>query len=276
MTSNSKKYSDLKQRVLAGVIGATLIVSGIFFSAWTFFAVFFIIAIFTMLEFYKLVAQEEVRPLKYWGAFLGMAIYTMVFLVQKGLLESKYYLLLFPVIATMFLIKLYDERDRKPFSSIAFTVLGIVYVAVPMALLSIIAFSKGDYNPAIIFGIIFLHWASDTGAYFSGTAFGKTKLFERVSPKKSWEGSIGGGVLTVIVALVLAYYFPSISQLEWLLMATIVVVAGNYGDLVESLFKRSIQIKDSGTIIPGHGGFLDRFDGLLISIPFILILFKLL
>ena len=237
---------------------------------------FFIIAIFTLLEFYKLVAQEEVRPLKYWGAFLGLGIYSLVFLVQKGLLESRYYLLLFPAIAIMFLIKLYDEKDKKPFSGIAFTLLGIIYVAVPMALLSILAFSKGDYNPALIFGIIFLHWASDTGAYFAGTAFGKTRLFERVSPKKSWEGSIGGGVLTAVVALVLAHYFPSISQLEWLLMAAIVVVAGTYGDLVESLFKRSIQIKDSGTIIPGHGGFLDRFDGLLISIPFIVILFKFL
>ncbi len=164
MTSNSTKYSDLKQRVLAGVVGAALIVSGIFFSAWTFFAVFFIIAIFTLLEFYKLVEQEEVHPLKYWRTFLGLTVYTLVFLVEKNLIESKYYLILFPAIAIMFLIKLYDEKDKKPFSGIASTLLGIIYIAVPMSLLSVIAFSKGDYNPAIIFGIIFLHWASDTGA----------------------------------------------------------------------------------------------------------------
>ncbi len=276
MTSNSTKYSDLKQRVLAGVVGAALIVSGIFFSAWTFFAVFFIIAIFTLLEFYKLVGQEEVYPLRYWGTFLGLVIYALVFLAEKNLIESKYYVIFFPAVAIMFLIKLYDKKDKKPFSGIAFTILGIVYIAVPMSLLSVLAFSEGVYDPALIFGIIFLHWASDTGAYFAGTAFGKTRLFERISPKKSWEGSVGGAVLTGVVALVLAHYFPSISQLKWLLMAAIVVVAGTYGDLVESLFKRSIQIKDSGTIIPGHGGFLDRFDGLLISIPFIAILFKLL
>lgn len=276
MTSNSNKYSDLKQRVIAAVIGAVLIVSGIFYSAWTFFAVFFIISIFTLLEFYKLVKQNEVLPLKYWGTFLGLTIYTLVFLVEKNLIENKYYLILFPIIAVMFLIKLYERTDKKPFSGIAFTILGIVYIILPMSLLNVLAFSKGDYNPSLIFGIIFLHWASDTGAYFAGTAFGKTRLFERISPKKSWEGSIGGAALTGAVSLVLAHYFTSISQLEWLLMAAIIVIAGTYGDLVESLFKRSIQIKDSGTIIPGHGGFLDRFDGLLISIPFLVILLKLL
>ena len=124
-------------------------------------------------------------------------------------------------------------------------------------------------------GCLFLLWASDTGAYFAGTKFGKTKLFERVSPKKSWEGSIGGFIASMIVAYVLSRYFLDLKVWQWFGCGAIIVVAGTYGDLVESLFKRSIHIKDSASTIPGHGGFLDRFDGLLLSIPFIITFLKL-
>jgi phosphatidate cytidylyltransferase len=124
-------------------------------------------------------------------------------------------------------------------------------------------------------GMLLLLWASDTGAYFAGVRFGRTKLFERVSPKKSWEGSIGGALASGLTAAILCYFFTDVNPVHWVLLAIIMVVAGTYGDLVESLFKRSIAIKDSGSAIPGHGGFLDRFDGLLISAPFVAALFKL-
>jgi phosphatidate cytidylyltransferase len=127
----------------------------------------------------------------------------------------------------------------------------------------------------LVMGCLFLLWASDSGAYFAGTKFGKTKLFERVSPKKSWEGSMGGFAASMLVGVVLGRYFTSLPLWQWLVIGLIIVVAGTYGDLVESLFKRSIKIKDSGSIIPGHGGFLDRFDGLLLSVPFIVAFLKL-
>ena len=115
----------------------------------------------------------------------------------------------------------------------------------------------------------FILWASDTGAYFAGTTFGKSKLFERISPKKSWEGFLGGAVLAILFAYGIAHYFTTLALWQWLTIGVIIIVGGTFGDLVESLLKRSIEIKDSGDSLPGHGGFLDRFDGLLISAPFI-------
>ena len=118
-------------------------------------------------------------------------------------------------------------------------------------------------------GCLLLHWAHDVGAYFVGVRYGRTKLFERLSPKKSWEGSAGGAFLTFLVIFIGSYWADSLKLWEWAVIGILVVVAGTLGDLVESQLKRSLAIKDSGQSIPGHGGFLDRFDGLLISTPFI-------
>jgi phosphatidate cytidylyltransferase len=130
-------------------------------------------------------------------------------------------------------------------------------------------FEDGVYHFEIIFGCLFILWASDTGAYFAGTFFGKRKLFERISPKKSWEGFFGGALLALVFAYGLSRYLDYLSVTQWFVIAVIIIVGGTFGDLIESLLKRSIEIKDSGTVLPGHGGFLDRFDGLLISTPFI-------
>jgi phosphatidate cytidylyltransferase len=176
-----------------------------------------------------------------------------------------------------FFIKLYKSEDEKPFKNIAYTFLGVIYVALPFALIIILAFLTPDFRFSWQrpLGCLFLLWASDTGAYFAGTKFGKTKLFERVSPKKSWEGSIGGFVAAMLVSFVLTQYFDDLEDWQWYVCGAIIVVAGTYGDLVESLFKRSIKIKDSASTIPGHGGFLDRFDGLLLSVPFIITFLKM-
>jgi phosphatidate cytidylyltransferase len=172
-------------------------------------------------------------------------------------------------VSCVYVIKLYKKFERKPFTNIAFTFLGIFYVAVPFALLNIATYENGFYNFEIIFGCLFILWATDTGAYFAGTFFGKSKLFERISPKKSWEGAVGGAMLAFVFAFGIANYFRSLEFWQWMVVAAIIVVGGIFGDLVESLLKRSIEIKDSGDSLPGHGGFLDRFDGLLISAPFI-------
>jgi len=112
-------------------------------------------------------------------------------------------------------------------------------------------------------------WANDTGAYLSGRSFGKHKLFERISPNKTWEGFIGGILLAVVIALNLEHYFGALSKWEWVTMAVIIGVFGTLGDLVESMLKRSLGVKDSGNILPGHGGLLDRFDGLLMAAPLV-------
>jgi phosphatidate cytidylyltransferase len=125
------------------------------------------------------------------------------------------------------------------------------------------------FSPGIIIGFFLLIWANDTGAYLAGVTFGKHKLFERISPAKTWEGFFGGIVLVVIVAWLLSGWLGVVGRTQWLIIAVIVSIAGTYGDLIESMLKRSMGVKDSGNIMPGHGGFLDRFDSALVSFPLV-------
>ncbi|MBK6265779.1 phosphatidate cytidylyltransferase [Marivirga sp. S37H4] len=269
MRSNLNKYNNLTQRIIAALVGVFIILAAIIYGQWTYFAVFFVLCAFTQLEFYKLVGLDGMLPLKFWGTITGLSIYTITFLVRAEHLNPQIYFAIAPIASTVYFVKLYKKNDKKPFTNIAFTFLGIIYVAVPFSLLHIAVFYEGTYSFQIILGSLFILWASDTGAYFAGVKFGKTKLFARISPKKTWEGALGGTILAFIFAIIMASNFDEIEDWQWLCIAGIIVIAGTYGDLVESLFKRSMDIKDSGTTIPGHGGFLDRFDGLLLAAPFI-------
>ena len=269
------KYNNLTQRLITGIVGAAVIIYASYFSEWTYFVVFFAICCLSILEFYKLTGFDGMLPLKFIGTLNALLIFLLSFFIEKDILDPKYYFVIFPSLALIFLIKLY-KKERKPFTNIAYTLLGIIYVGLPFALLNISVYADGAYNYQIIIGILLLLWASDTGGYIAGVWFGRTKLFERVSPKKSWEGMVGSFILALIIATLLGRYFTLMNWLQWYAVAMLMVVASTYGDLVESLFKRSIEIKDSGTSLPGHGGFLDRFDGLFISIPFIVFLLKVL
>jgi len=269
VTSPITKYNNLTQRIITGLLGAAGIITGVCINEWTYCLIFCIICLFSLLEFYKLAGLDGVVPQKTFGTICGVSIFVLSFLIEKGAISDRYYFLIFPIVSFVYMIKLYKKFERKPFTNIAFTFLGIFYVAVPISLLNVAVFENDNYNYEIIFGCLFILWASDTGAYFAGTFFGRRKLFERISPKKSWEGFFGGALLALVFAYGLSLYFHSISLTQWIIVGVIIIVGGTFGDLVESLLKRSIEIKDSGTSIPGHGGFLDRFDGLLISTPFI-------
>lgn len=269
------RLPNLAQRIITGVLGAAAVIFGVVFSEWTYFAVFFMICLLTLLEFYTLTGLDGLVPQKTFGTICGMTIYSLSFFVERGDISHKLYYIIFPLVSLVYMIKLYKRFERKPFTNIAFTFLGIFYVAIPFSLMNIAAFEYGTYNFEIIFGCLFILWATDTGAYFAGTYFGKSKLFERISPKKSWEGAFGGAALALIFAAGIAYFFTSLPVWQWMIVAAIIIVGGIFGDLVESLLKRSIEIKDSGDSLPGHGGFLDRFDGLLISAPSIVAFLEL-
>lgn len=275
MTSALKKYNNLTQRLITAIIGAAAIIFCIVYSEWTYFILFFAICLLTLLEFYALTGLDGMVPQKTFGTMSGMIIFSLSFFIERGDISYRYYFLIFPMVSCVYMIKLYKKFERKPFTNIAFTFLGLFYVAVPFALLNIAAYENGIYNFQIMFGCLFILWASDTGAYFAGTLFGKRKLFERISPKKSWEGFAGGAFLALAFAYGLPYFFEWVGVMSfltptyWMIIGAIIIIGGTFGDLVESLLKRSIEIKDSGDSLPGHGGFLDRFDGLLISAPFI-------
>lgn len=273
---NINKYSNLVQRAITSLVGAVLILAALIYSDWTYFLIFATILGMSQMEFYKLSGLDGMLPLKSFGTILGLLIFTLTFLVEKEQFPHEYLYLIFPLVSLTFFIKLYKRTDKKPFTGVAYTYLGIFYVAVPISLLNLAAFSvDAVYHYEILVGCLLILWASDTGAYFAGTRFGKTKLFERVSPKKSWEGFLGGAFSAIIVAFVLSQYFVVLEDWKWLVIAGIIIIAGTYGDLIESLFKRSIEIKDSGSVLPGHGGFMDRFDGLLLSAPFITAFLKI-
>jgi phosphatidate cytidylyltransferase len=269
------RFSELYRRIISAIFGAAIIVTALIYGEWGYFLVFFLICAAAQWEFYRLVRIKSYIPIRMMGVFVGSLLFILSFLIEKGMLDSRYYVALFPMASLIFLIKLYKKSDTNPFVNIALFYLGITYVALPFALMNIIVFFHGDYGYQILLGLLLIIWSSDTGAYFTGSVFGKTKLFERISPKKSWEGFFGGGIIAVSMAVLISRYYTDLNVFEWVSVALIVVVAGTYGDLVESLFKRSMSIKDSGNIIPGHGGFLDRFDSLILSVPFIVVFLKL-
>jgi phosphatidate cytidylyltransferase len=163
-------------------------------------------------------------------------------------------------------------NNGQPFANIGTTIMGLLYVSLPMALLSVIAYGSGHFEPGRIFCLIFFVWAADTGAYFAGKNFGKHKLAPSISPGKTWEGWAGGAALTLVVGWAAGYFLPDIPLSHRLVAAGVVAVFGPLGDLAESMLKRSAGVKDSGTFLPGHGGLLDRFDAFLLVLPVLALL----
>ena len=175
-----------------------------------------------------------------------------------------------PVAALICISELY-RKEKRPFHSIAFTFFGVVFVLLPFCFYTSLAFTDGSYNYHFSLGFLLLLWASDTGAYLFGMKLGKNKLFERHSPKKTWEGFLGGMFTSLLVAFILSTQFTELSALGWAGFSALIVVLGTFGDLFESMLKRSMDVKDSGSLLPGHGGLLDRFDGLLLSAPVVFV-----
>lgn len=274
MSKTISSLSNLQQRLIVGVLGAALFVGGILFSEWTYFLLFLGLALLGVLEFYRLVKPLGIKPNQSIGIISGGFFYIAIFLIEKEIMPAELLYLFPPIIFLTLVLELYRKQEQ-PFTNIAFTLLGVLYVAVPFGLLHKLGYLQGEYSWQPILGLLLLIWASDTGAYIAGKTFGKHKLFPRISPGKTWEGWIGGTVLAIVVAWAISFPFDDLELYQWLGAAIIVSVFGVLGDLVESLLKRSLSVKDSGTLLPGHGGILDRFDSLLVVIPFIVAFLKI-
>jgi phosphatidate cytidylyltransferase len=264
-------WDNLKKRILTGVVLVIVISLGISISRVSFILLILAINILTITEFYRLFNSPAVLPRKLAGVVLSVCILVTASILFTGKGDWKILLLSIPLVFAVFIGELYLKADN-PFHNLAFTFLGIICITIPLCFFISIAFwpvGQYIYQPRIMLGYFFILWASDTGAYFVGKYFGKHHLFERISPKKTWEGSLGGLASALLIAYVTSYFFTTINFSGWLVMAFIIVVAGTFGDLIKSLMKRSLHIKDSGNILPGHGGMLDRFDTLLGSAPFV-------
>ncbi|MCB0400579.1 MAG: phosphatidate cytidylyltransferase [Flavobacteriales bacterium] len=256
-------------RAITGSLFVIAIIAGVYFNETVAFGLFALITLLGVDEFYGLVKKsKEIKPIRVWGTFSALTLLIVLGLIPHSSMAPKWVLLPACMLFFTFFIELFRKKEF-PFVNIAYTLLGVFYVVLPFAMLFHLGYYKGSYNYQLILGFFFLLWTSDTGAYLSGKFLGKHKLFERISPKKTWEGSIGGLILSLVVAYVLSIYFTDLKLANWLIIAGLVVIFGGMGDLVESMLKRSLHIKDSGNILPGHGGILDRFDGLLLSVPFV-------
>ena len=256
------------QRTLTAAAFVAVLLSCTFFNHITFACLFTLITLMGTWEFYKLAEKEGGSPQKIMGTLTAGVLFVSNAIFSMTQVNIRVLLFIFPFVFLIFILELYRKKEQ-PFRNIATTILGIVYVALPFTLLNYILTCKGSYAPQILFGFFFILWSNDTGAYLTGSLMGKNKLFPRVSPGKSWEGSIGGAVISYGVVLLIADWYTILNLRDWMVIATILIVIGTLGDLVESLYKRSINVKDSGTLLPGHGGILDRFDSLLMATPFV-------
>ncbi|WP_299984166.1 phosphatidate cytidylyltransferase [uncultured Pontibacter sp.] len=273
MSTKLSALSNLQQRLIVGVLGAALFIGGIIFSEWTFFILFLGLTVLGTLEFYKLSEVAGIKPNKVYGTLLAAGVFIAVFLIDKEYMPAELLYLILPALFLIFVLELY-RKEPQPFTNISFTILGVLYIAVPFSLLQLLGYLEGEYRWQPILGLMLLIWSSDTGAYIAGKNFGRNKLFERISPGKTWEGWAGGAILTVLVGWLLSMFFHDLELYQWIGVAIIVSVFGVLGDLVESLLKRSLGVKDSGTLLPGHGGILDRFDSLILAVPFIVAFLK--
>jgi len=273
------------RRTLTGAWIVIFIMGGFWLHPVSFFITGLVLVIGTQYEYYLMVRNTGVRPQMVPGIITGITAYTISTLIASGLIPKKIFLVLIPMMLLMMVAELYRRQD-KPFDSLAHTFFSVLYTAVPFSMFPFSAFSRTGLNsilphdkiifsPGIIIGFFILIWANDTGAYLTGMSFGSHKLMERISPKKTWEGLIGGIIIASLTAWFLSGWLGVVDKIHWIIIALIVSVAGTYGDLIESMLKRSIGVKDSGTIMPGHGGFLDRFDSAIISFPLVYLFISL-
>lgn len=275
------KMKNLIIRTASGAVMLVVLLGSILASKWSFMALMAVIAIGGMWEFYRFCEKAGYEPQKWLGIFVGITIFAANFAVSLffdtevdgvgAIILMVTLPLIILAMPLMAICELY-RKSTTPIANIATSILGALYAALPMSLMLIIPLllGNGEWNPWIIIFYVFIIWANDVFAYLFGITLGKHRLFERISPKKSWEGFFGG----LLGAMAMGYVASIVVEANafvWVGLALIAAISGVFGDLIESMFKRSIDIKDSGNIIPGHGGWLDRFDALIVSAPFVFV-----
>lgn len=254
------------------------VVGSLFIGEATFLIVFSAILVLSMFEFYTLSRKARIKPQFFLGILIGLSFFVGSYLYATGNIEAPFLLGFIPLLTCVFIFELY-RNHKHPFHNIAFTYLGVLYIAIPISLFNFMVFNSTtiecSYTYEILLSYFLLIWANDTGAYLFGVSIGKHKIFPRISPKKSWEGFFGGLFFTAIVAWAISLYFHNITFAHWLVIGLLSAIIGVFGDLVESMLKRSIDVKDSGKFLPGHGGVLDRFDSVFLSAPIVFAYLKI-
>ena len=276
---------NLIVRAITGILFVAVMVTGICFRGDAMILLFALITGLTLWEYTGLVNQhvEDTNVNRFISTAAGVYLFLAFAGYCTDIVPSAAFIPYLLTVVYLFISELYLQQ-KNPVQDWAYTMLGQMYIALPFSTINVLAFqadlTSGQvaYNWLLPMSVFIFLWTNDTGAYCVGSLFGKHRLFPRISPKKSWEGSIGGAVLVLIVAALISHFTANdsselsiinyqLSIINWIGLALVIVIFGTWGDLVESLFKRTLGIKDSGNILPGHGGMLDRFDSSLLAIP---------
>lgn len=264
--------NNFTKRSLTGALYVGVLLGGVLIHPLLFLLVFGSILFLTLSEFYKLSESGGFQPQKKLGVALGIILFILLFLSAGAYIPSGYILFILPIILLALIGQLFNKK-AEPLKNSLVVIGGLIYVALPFGLMSFVIFSdingEKTFHPWILAGTFFILWVYDSMAYVTGTLIGKHKIAPHISAKKSWEGLIGGSLFAVIMGTVNAVLFQAIDLVSWIVLALLVVVFGTFGDFFESRLKRDLDIKDSGSILPGHGGLLDRFDSLLFAIPMV-------
>jgi phosphatidate cytidylyltransferase len=260
---------NLYTRTITGIFLIALIISSLLLHPLALVVVIFVLMMVGLLEFFRLAGFHEIHPQRVLGFAVGAIIYIIVAVTALGIVSAWYLAFLPPLFFVFFIAELFRTKPNS-LINIAFSIFPIAYISIPFAMMIFLMSPVviGD-NPYwhIIFSLLVIQGSYDTFAYLVGMAIGKHKLFEKISPKKTWEGTVGGTFFGLLAAFILSLFFKELTTWQWLIAALIINISGTFGDLSESMLKRKFNVKDSGNFFPGHGGVLDRFDAAIFSAP---------
>ncbi len=259
--------SSFLKRALTGFVFVTVLISSIYFSKYSYAVLMALVIILAVNEFHSLLYKE--KKITFIGSVSALLLFITNYLYASNLATVEILLLNLLFFIAIPITELF-KTNKSPFQHIGAIYIETLYLALPFSLFNYMVFGQNsDYSSTILLAFFFMVWANDTGAYLVGSQIGRTPLFKKHSPKKTVEGGLGGVAFSLLIAY-LFFRFVGVLELEnWLIIALIISVFGTLGDLVESMLKRSLNIKDSGTLLPGHGGILDRFDSVILASPMV-------
>lgn len=271
--------SELSKRISTGIVFVIVLIGCIVWNEYSFMLLFSLLTILSINEYYnivrdKLVANYEWQTLyKFLSTIFGVIVFAIVFLVSSGKIPLIYLSLVAAFPLCWFVIEMYHISEA-PFVNVCINSMALFYIAMPFGSASFVVFQHGgdNYEFKYLLAVLIFAWANDSWAYLIGKNFGKHKLFERISPKKTWEGLFGGAIASMVFSVIMYYSYNyynvnDVGYIHYFTLSFITIITSTYGDLAESMIKRNFNIKDTGHTLPGHGGLLDRFDGLIFTIP---------
>ncbi len=273
--------NDLRSRTITSLVAVAILIPALVWAPFGVWLFCIIVSTSAVIEFFNLMGTH-VRRYRLAGILVNLIFWSTalfeIFPVKAWGFDHKiYWLELVLLLPFLQLVMLYDPAERRPVQQLGRIAVAFIYIVLPLYLFFDLSVpgQVSEYSFHFPLGFLLLTWALDVSAYFMGRFFGKNLLFERISPKKTWEGAIGGGIFCLLWGWVNTQILP-LEQGNWMIIAAIIAVFSQLGDLTESMLKRSVKAKDSGGILPGHGGMLDRFDGTFLSIPLVYFYFSLL